>query len=34
LGCLQYELVACSGERFLIAPGYEDVWYDETLFDI
>lgn len=22
------------GWRFLIASGYEDVWYDETLFDI
>lgn len=23
-----------SGWRFLLAPGYEDVWYDETLLDI
>jgi hypothetical protein len=22
------------GWRFLVAPGYEDVWYDEKLFDI
>jgi hypothetical protein len=22
------------GWRFLVAPEYEDVWYDETLFDI
>jgi hypothetical protein len=23
-----------AGYRFLIAPGYEDVWYDETLLAI
>lgn len=23
-----------SGWQFLLAPGYEDVWYDETLLDI
>jgi hypothetical protein len=22
------------GWRFLLAPGYEDVWYDENLFDL
>jgi hypothetical protein len=22
------------GWRFLVAPGYEDVWYDETLLDV
>jgi hypothetical protein len=22
------------GWRFLIAPGYEDVWFDESLFDV
>src|SRR4051794_29581360 len=27
-------LLLPPGWRFLIAPGYEDVWYDETLLDL
>ena len=31
---LARELSAPPGSRFLIAPGYRDTWYDESLLDI